>query len=73
MWKKILLGLILLGVGLGAGFWLAVTPVTDPHDHASDTLYRCPMHPTVTSGTASSCPVCGMDLVPDQSQSRTNS
>ncbi len=27
-------------------------------------LYRCPMHPTFTSGKPGSCGICGMDLVP---------
>ena len=26
--------------------------------------YRCPMHPSVITGYPSSCPICGMDLVP---------
>ena len=29
--------------------------------------YACPMHPDVTDTEASSCPKCGMKLVPDQS------
>ncbi len=29
--------------------------------------YVCPMHPEVTDTEASSCPKCGMKLVPDQS------
>jgi RND family efflux transporter MFP subunit len=69
MWKHILIGCILLGVGLRAGFWLAGSASTDPHNDAADTIYRCAMHPTVISHQAGSCPVCDMDLVADESQS----
>ena len=31
--------------------------------HDGDHTYACPMHPEVTSATASRCPKCGMKLV----------
>lgn len=31
---------------------------------AAATRYACPMHPEVTDNKASSCPKCGMTLVP---------
>jgi hypothetical protein len=31
---------------------------------AESTVYVCPMHPEVVSGTPGNCPKCGMKLVP---------
>lgn len=33
------------------------------HDHASDVVFTCPMHPTVVQEKPGACPICGMDLV----------
>jgi Cu(I)/Ag(I) efflux system membrane fusion protein len=33
------------------------------HDHSSDEVYTCPMHPTVIQDKPGACPICGMDLV----------
>lgn len=38
--------------------------------HAEETKYTCPMHPHYISETMGSCPICGMDLVPIQIESR---
>ena len=34
------------------------------HDQVSVSKYTCPMHPTVVQDGPGTCPVCGMDLVP---------
>lgn len=34
------------------------------HEHGSETVYTCPMHPEVVESQPGSCPICGMDLVP---------
>ncbi|WP_224996394.1 efflux RND transporter periplasmic adaptor subunit [Cesiribacter sp. SM1] len=35
------------------------------HEHgAGETTYTCPMHPQVVAQEPGSCPICGMDLVP---------
>jgi len=35
---------------------------------AEKTLYHCPMHPTYTSDKPGDCPICGMKLVPVETQ-----
>jgi len=30
---------------------------------AGDTIYYCPMHPTITSPVPGNCPICGMNLI----------
>ena len=42
---------------------VTVTACSQNNNSASDDTYTCPMHPTVVSDKAGSCPVCGMDLV----------
>src|SRR5450759_675778 len=44
------------------------------HDHVTHTqekgniVYSCPMHPQVKQNKPGSCPICGMDLVPEKPQ-----
>ena len=42
-------------------------PILYGGDAEAASSYVCPMHPEVTDSEASSCPKCGMKLVPDQS------
>lgn len=42
---------------------VASTPATTATT-ATEAKYACPMHPEVTSDTASDCPKCGMKLEP---------
>lgn len=71
MLKKVLIALVILSAGVGIGLWIGAVPtggdagVEAPEEAA---VYRCPMHPTVTSDRPGSCPVCGMDLVQDKPQ-----
>ena len=66
MWKYGIAAVIIaLVAGIGIGTQLAGTPEgVAPDVHES--TYRCPMHPTVISDQPGSCPICGMDMVPDQ-------
>jgi FtsP/CotA-like multicopper oxidase with cupredoxin domain len=42
-------------------------PILYGSDAGEASRYVCPMHPEVTDSEASSCPKCGMKLVPDES------
>jgi len=37
-------------------------------DHAHRAAYVCPMHPEIQSDQPGKCPICGMDLVPNEHQ-----
>lgn len=63
--KTIVVVILALGVGFAAGIWLSEEGASESHD-SGPSVHRCPMHPTVVSDRPGSCPVCGMDLVPDQ-------
>lgn len=64
MLTKILIGLIVLIILLGAGygtykiFWNKNTAENKKEDD-----YTCPMHQQVSSDHPGQCPICGMDLV----------
>ncbi|SDK24367.1 Multidrug efflux pump subunit AcrA (membrane-fusion protein) [Catalinimonas alkaloidigena] len=54
------------GFILWLALWLAACQPGNTHDHEG--LYTCPMHPQVIQEGPGSCPVCGMDLVPQASE-----
>ena len=64
-WKSIVVSILALGVGIVLGIWLGGEDGPASHE-TGPAVYRCPMHPTVVSDRRGSCPVCGMDLVMDQ-------
>ncbi|MCY3765548.1 MAG: efflux RND transporter periplasmic adaptor subunit [Gemmatimonadetes bacterium] len=64
--RNIVVTILTLGVGIALGIWLGGEE-GPAHRETSPSVYRCPMHPTVVSDRAASCPICGMDLVMDQS------
>ncbi|MGV3586787.1 MAG: efflux RND transporter periplasmic adaptor subunit [Adhaeribacter sp.] len=45
----------------------------EKHNHTAEagTTYTCPMHPQIVKNEPGSCPVCGMDLVPQQTQNNS--
>jgi RND family efflux transporter MFP subunit len=45
------------------GAWVYYADLV-PRSAKSAVQYRCPMHPSVITDYPSSCPICGMDLVP---------
>jgi len=66
MKKNFLNSLLLLTLFLAIPSFFAACgkkKIASVHE-ASATVYTCPMHPTVTSDRPGTCPVCGMELVP---------
>jgi membrane fusion protein, copper/silver efflux system len=60
-----------LFIMLLATLFLVACAKTDQHNHAEgDASYTCPMHPQIVEGEPGSCPVCGMDLVLSQKQTK---
>jgi len=78
--KKITIIAITLLVGLLAGIWLgkstttnkAVSSISSEHDiHQEHRLWTCSMHPQIKQDKPGQCPICGMDLIPLQQETRT--
>ena len=38
--------------------------VKEEHDHAKKTIWTCSMHPQIRMDKPGKCPICGMDLIP---------
>jgi Cu(I)/Ag(I) efflux system membrane fusion protein len=61
----VVLTAVMVGAVLGGtGVWWKMRG--HDHDHAVErkaSLYRCPMHPAITSDHPGDCPICGMKLV----------
>ena len=71
--KKVLISIGLLSLGIVLG-WLLFGDSTNgnaPHDHneseSSSQLWTCSMDPQVMQPEFGSCPICGMDLIPAES------
>ena len=69
--KQIIVVILALVVGFAAGAWLGKGG-SNHTSEAEAATYRCPMHPTVVSERPGSCPICGMDLVKDRSESASD-
>ncbi len=63
--------ILALGVGFAIGIWMGGDQGTG-HETTEAAVHRCPMHPTVVSERPGSCPICGMDLVPDKTHTETH-
>jgi Cu(I)/Ag(I) efflux system membrane fusion protein len=66
--KRIFPILLLVGIILGAGYWLGqhnngISLGSDSSSSAKQ-AYICPMHSHIVQDHPGSCPICGMDLVP---------
>jgi Cu(I)/Ag(I) efflux system membrane fusion protein len=71
---RIVVALVVGAMVGGGGVWIAMGGHGDGHDDGHDdvvarktALYRCPMHPAITSDHPGDCPICGMKLVLDAS------
>ncbi|MBK8794728.1 MAG: efflux RND transporter periplasmic adaptor subunit [Holophaga sp.] len=71
------LGLLALGLGAGIGGTLLLRP-TAKEAHAQETsapkkqMVQCPMHPQIIQDHPGDCPICGMALVPMESEAPLN-
>jgi len=71
---RIVVGLVVGAMVGGGGVWMAMRGHDHGHDHGhvgemKNVLYRCPMHPAITSDHPGDCPICGMKMVLDTSAS----
>lgn len=57
-------GLIALMAVAAVGAWVYFARTGHTAHERSEAKFVCPMHPSVLSERAGSCPICGMDLVP---------
>lgn len=72
--RLVLLALLLIAAGFSVSWLLSQSETGSEHESALehsakhlDVDYQCPMHPDVIRGEPGSCPICGMDLVPIES------
>lgn len=69
------LGLVALGLIAGVGGTMLLRPGgKDDHQHGAASasapkkqMYQCPMHPQIIMDHPGTCPICGMELVPMES------
>ncbi|WP_289029614.1 efflux RND transporter periplasmic adaptor subunit [uncultured Algoriphagus sp.] len=72
--NKIILVLATLTLGAFIGWWIKPTESgsVENHDHAHElesiSLWTCSMHPQVQLTEPGDCPICGMDLIPANSE-----
>ncbi len=64
-----ILGLMVLGAGMGAGWWWRGRSGHEAHSTPAASarkvrVYQSPMHPWITSPEPGNCTLCGMKLVP---------
>ena len=74
--KKFLLAVAgALTIGLLTGYFVngaftTSSETADNHQHEEGTYYTCSMHPQINQPEPGSCPICGMALIPVQSNDR---
>ncbi|HFA49218.1 MAG TPA: efflux RND transporter periplasmic adaptor subunit [Bacteroidetes bacterium] len=76
--KNILIVIIALAAGIGAGYLIFgnnknMPPAAESHDHSGEAveisndgaeIWTCSMHPQIQQEEPGQCPICGMDLIP---------
>jgi len=61
----VLLGRLIFGGNEGTAVSSTSTStVADEHEHKEGTIWTCSMHPQIRMEEPGSCPLCGMDLIP---------
>jgi RND family efflux transporter MFP subunit len=68
--KNFFIGFILAAVLLSGGYWIISRQNATQGSPTSPKVqrYHCPMHPTYVSDKPGDCPICGMKLVPIESE-----
>ncbi|WP_420385495.1 efflux RND transporter periplasmic adaptor subunit [Roseivirga sp.] len=75
----IILGTLTVGLVLGAVLFSSkdtarpVESMVADHDHSASAIWTCSMHPQIKQGEPGSCPLCGMDLIPLDSEGQDDS
>ncbi len=74
MKQKIIVITIAAVLGLAGGYFIFsgnAPEMTETHNHSETTtqnqMWTCSMHPQVMQNESGSCPLCGMDLIPAES------
>ncbi|MBK7869586.1 MAG: efflux RND transporter periplasmic adaptor subunit [Saprospiraceae bacterium] len=67
--KYIIVGIITLAIGLILGKWIFGGNNVESHQHESEqtaegTVWTCSMDPQIRQPNPGKCPICGMDLIP---------
>jgi Cu(I)/Ag(I) efflux system membrane fusion protein len=78
--QLIFIGMILsVLAGLGLGYLLFHSNETaeagspeDTHTHETGTVWTCSMHPQIRNEEPGDCPICGMDLIPLETNASTD-
>jgi RND family efflux transporter MFP subunit len=68
--RNFFIGFILAGVLVSGGYWIISrqNAAQSPATSQKVQKYHCPMHPEYISDKPGDCPICGMKLVPMESQ-----
>jgi RND family efflux transporter MFP subunit len=68
--KNLFIGFVLAVVLMSGGYWIILRHNAAQGTAASPKVqkYHCPMHPTYVSDKPGDCPICGMKLVPMESE-----
>jgi RND family efflux transporter MFP subunit len=68
--KNFFIGFIVASVLIGGAYWIVLRKNAAPKTEITSKVqkYHCPMHPGYISDKPGDCPICGMKLVPMESQ-----
>lgn len=80
--KLIIIGLVALAIGLGAGYFIFGnknhagqqhnSTVTNSVNSGGEQIWTCSMHPQIKQNEPGDCPLCGMDLIPLEANSSSD-
>ncbi|MFT7333842.1 MAG: Cu(I)/Ag(I) efflux system membrane fusion protein [Sphingobacteriales bacterium] len=71
---------LILGVGIILGSWFfggdsapKKAEISEGHDHSTNSVWTCSMHPQIRQDEPGLCPICAMDLIPVDNSAPGNS